>query len=125
MVSGVVQAMIYVSDLARAERFYVDLLGLRVGDRLEPTLSLVQDGILLTLHADPAYAARRSDYERETGVGLVFGTDEIEALVARLAAADVEIVEPVYEAGDAARFAAVRDPDGTVIEFAQYRSAEE
>lgn len=125
MVSGVAQAMIYVSDLARAERFYVDLLGLRVGDRLEPTLSLVQDGLLLTLHADPAYAARRSDYERETGIGLVFATDDIEADVARLATAGVEIVEPVYEAGDAARFAAVRDPDGTIIELGQYPSPEE
>lgn len=125
MVSGVVQAMIYVSDLARAERFYVDLLGLKVGDRLEPTLSLVQDGVLLTLHADPAYAARRAAYEGETGIGLVFGTDDIEALVARLDAAGVEVVEPVYQAGDEARFAAVRDPDGTVIELGQYRATDE
>lgn len=115
-----------VSDLARAERFYVEVLGLEVvahfGDQTLlrcGDLNLALFGVARPPLTDEQ---RRERIGRPLGKGhhaFVVGREDFAAARARLAAAKVESAAPIdWGDHDCVYFL---DPDGNLLEIVSYR----
>jgi lactoylglutathione lyase len=113
---------IYVNDLERSERFYVDVLGLEVVARIEtPDVREVIVGgnggsqLMLARRAAPDGAVVPS------GIWKVFvDTDDAAALYERAVAAGVKAVsEPALLDRFRVTIAFIEDPDGYLVELGQ------
>jgi len=125
---GIVQ--INVTDLGEARRFYVEKLGLRAGESLGPgqpfELELESDGPIVLVY--PVRRMVMRDYPNETGVTLVFYTDDIRSTVDDWRQKGVSFI-PIEWAKDECGiadtpfgpFIAFRDPFGNVHELLQPR----
>ena len=105
---------IWVSDLERSERFYVDMLGLEVTARVEtPDVREIILGPLLLACGDGT--------PNPAGVWKVYiEVDDPPALHQRLVDAGVEsVMAPTHLARFDITIAMVRDPDGYLLELAQ------
>lgn len=104
--------VIFVTDLARAKSFYVDLLGLPVVGQSEMLIEFFPGavttlGVSLALHEDA-----RSLVGRHTGITLK--VEHIVAVCETLKNGGVYFVEPL-EASPWGRMAVVQDFDGNMI----------
>ncbi len=106
---GLFMVEVRVADLARAARWYVDVLGLRPAlDDPGGRFVLLEAGSgRVALKEGPASADRGA-------VRLIFQVADIEAERARLAGQGVEVGE-VTESAEGYREARLADPDGTPI----------
>ena len=116
-----------VHDLELAERFYVEVLGGRVGRRRESWIDILIWGQQLTLQLRPdEVLAAEAQGVRHFGVILEWS--EWERVVARLQAAGVEWLVPpqVRRAGepDEQGKLYLADPSGNVLEIKTYRDLE-
>lgn len=104
-----------VPDLARAERFYVDALGLRVGRRFEGVVELVGAGppVYLLENADGTNTAGATrDYRRHwTPVHLDVVVDDLDAALERAVAAGATL-EGTPRDAVWGRIAVLADPFG-------------
>ena len=107
---------VHVTDLTAARRFYVDQLGLQVLQEVPPIalLAVKAGGIRLSIFGD------RANSSPPGPVHIVLGTTELEKQIAALQARGVVFESPVIEAPGFCRFVQARDPDGNLIEIAQY-----
>lgn len=97
---------VHVGDLARSRAFYVDLLGLEV--------LLEHPGYLRVGGGDGFHLGleeRSADLVGAAGIELVVRVDDVDATVAALRAAGVEVGDPADQEWGA-RHAWLRDPDG-------------
>jgi catechol 2,3-dioxygenase-like lactoylglutathione lyase family enzyme len=104
-----------VTDLDAARRFYVDQLGLEVLQHA-PAIQL------LALRAGPVRLSIFGGLAKPAAAGachLVFGVADLDAAIAALRAAGIEAAD-AQEAPGFLRFSAIRDPNGTLIELAEY-----
>jgi catechol 2,3-dioxygenase-like lactoylglutathione lyase family enzyme len=111
---------VHVTAIERAREFYVDALGLPVLDDM-PELNL------LAVRAGPVrisifggYSPRDDTDSDKPGTHLIFRTDNLEQTIERLRERGVDFSGSIVEAGDFMRDIATTDPDGNVIEFAEY-----
>ncbi|HEY2523648.1 MAG TPA: VOC family protein [Candidatus Binataceae bacterium] len=117
---------IEVGDLARAERFYVDVLGLGVVTRLGDQVLLDCGGQNLALfrvaRAPIAAAERKARIAHPLGRGhhaFRVGRADFAAAKERLGEAGVESAEPIdWGDHDCLYFL---DPDGNLLEIVSYR----
>ncbi|MCD6043092.1 MAG: Glyoxalase/bleomycin resistance protein/dioxygenase [Burkholderiales bacterium] len=117
-----------VGDLARAERFYCEALGLSVARRFDGALELVGSDAPICLLEKPAgttpapqpSAAR--DYRRHwTPVHLDFVVEDLEAALARARQAGASLEKDIA-AADWGRIALLADPFGNgfcLVEFSE------
>lgn len=121
-------AAIICSDYARSKRFYTEVLGLRVvaetyraaRDSWKLDLAL-PDGAQIELFSFPGAPPRPSWPEAQGLRHLAFVVDNLDADVAALTAAGVE-VEPVrVDELTGARFTFFADPDGLPLELVEPR----
>jgi len=116
------ETVLYVDDLAAAERFYHGVLGLEVISRLDLVIAFrCERGVLLLFDPDLSAAAGRELPSHGTaGAGhLAFAAtdEELEDWKLRLAAADVPLEqEVIWEQGGRSIY--FRDPAGNSVEFA-------
>lgn len=120
---GIVQ--INVTDLGRAWSFYVDVLGMRGAWNIGPGRPFELDlgsGPTVLVYAVREMVQRR--YPDDTGVTLVFFTDDIKTMVATWRARGVAFVPIAWaDSPDGiaptpfGRFIAFRDPFGNVHEL--------
>jgi catechol 2,3-dioxygenase-like lactoylglutathione lyase family enzyme len=117
---------IEVTDLARAERFYTEVLGLTVGARLGDQILLDCGGQNLALfevrRAPLSPDERRARIAHPLGRGHhAFRVSHADFLAAprRLAAAGVETAEPIDWGGHDCLY--FLDPDGNLLEIVTYR----
>lgn len=101
--------VIFVTDLEKAKKFYVDLLQLPVAGQSEMLMEFYPGaattlGIALALHDDA-----RKLVGRHTGITLK--VEQIEALCDSLKSGGVKFVEPL-ESSPWGKMAVVADPDG-------------
>jgi lactoylglutathione lyase len=101
--------VVFVSDLAKAKRFYAELLGLPVAGQSEMTMEFFPGapstlGVSLALHEDA-----RKLVGRHTGITL--RVEGIEALCEALRGGGVTFVEPL-ESSPWGKMAVVADFDG-------------
>lgn len=127
--SRVHHSALIVSDYARAKAFYVDLLGLKIlaenhrADRDSWKLDLgLPDGSQLELFSFPNPPARASRPEACGLRHLAFEVADIDAEVAELKAADVDVEPLRVDEFTGARFTFFADPDGLPLEL--YESAD-
>ncbi len=109
---GISHILLQVSDLAKAEAFYVGTLGMEVKERSSlgdgRPLVVLRQGLGLTVGTLPAGAARDFDH-------LAFKTTDVDALAWRLRAAGVTVVDGPKATGYG-RSVYFLDPDGRKIE---------
>ena len=125
---AILEAAVYVSDLAAAELFYGDLLGLprlmrvpgrHVFYRVGATILLVFDPDGTAVPAsDPAIPVPPHGARGEGHVCFAATDAEITAIRARLEAAGVA-AEADFRWPNGARSLYVRDPSGNSVEFAE------
>ena len=115
-------------DLDRTIAFYCDLLGLRLalrkGTDRGDVIFLDTGAGMLEIACPVADITRSRDVPpHEAGMRhITFAVDDVDAMIARLAAAGVEPFEgprPAYFTEMLKRVAFVRDPDGIIIEFVE------
>lgn len=114
--TGVEVVAIYVTELERAKQFYVEQLGMTVGEAMPP-------GLLLKVGADTIYleggrAPRDAEPCKQVEVSVCLGVPSVKAAAESLAAAGVSLVSPYREFGPEFSMFRISDPDGNVIEFA-------
>ena len=117
------EAALYARDLAAAERFYHDVLGLEIISRMENRGTSFRCGATVLLVFDPA-RTRIPDAgvpthgaQGEGHIAFVIDDAEIDPWRARLAAAGVA-VESEVEWPSGGRSVYFRDPAGNVVELA-------
>lgn len=102
------RAMVYVSDVAQARRFYADLLGFRVIEEAESFLRLRSPGSTTTLAL----------HKREPGVSgmrLYFEVPNLDNFCAQLSKKGVKFDKMPEDMPWGWRHAYLRDPDGHEI----------
>jgi catechol 2,3-dioxygenase-like lactoylglutathione lyase family enzyme len=107
---------VHVTDLAAARHFYVEQLGMAVLQQA-PAIALLAvkaGGIRVSIFGDRAAA------DQAGPTHLVLGTIDLDREIGRLQARGVVFEEPVIEAPGFCRFIQTRDPDGNLVEIAQY-----
>lgn len=111
---------VHVTSLDAAREFYVDKLGLPVLDDL-PELSL------LAVRAGPVRISIFGGFDplaegdtAKAGTHLIFRTHDLERTIEKLRGRGIEFTGEIVEAGGFIRDIATIDPDGNVVEFAQY-----
>lgn len=124
--SGLVN--VFTRDIERALAFYQGTLGLPESFRT-PTegvpdhVEMRAGGFVLAVSTAEA-AQRVHGLDVETGrpcMSLVFWVDDVDATFGVLAAAGAPVVSAPHDAGNDNRSAAVRDPDGTLVEIVAKR----
>jgi predicted enzyme related to lactoylglutathione lyase len=116
MISGG-NTTLMVADFDRAVRFYTETLGLKLKNRFGNEWAEVETpGLTIGLH--PAREGTPSGGASHISIGL--GVDDLDAAVSELRQRGLEF-QPVRDAGDAGRFAAFSDPDGTALYLHQDR----
>lgn len=101
--------VVFVTDLARAKQFYVDLLGLPVAGQSEMMMEFFPGapttlGLALALHEDARKLVGRH-------TGLTLKVEKIEEVCEKLQAANASFIEPL-ESSPWGKMAVIADPDG-------------
>lgn len=111
---------VHVTSIDKVRDFYVNKLGLPVIDDM-PELKL------LALKAGPVrisifggYEPKTDGHEHRCGCHMIFRTENLDQTIKELSARGVEFTGQVVEAGGFIRDIATVDPDGNVIEIAEY-----
>lgn len=111
---------IHVSSMEMARAFYIDQLGLEL---LEETpainlMSLKAGAVRISIFG--GYEAIANPIEQKAGTHIIFRTDNIELTYAELKSRGVEFKGEIFEAPGFLMGATTFDPDGNMIEIAQY-----
>ena len=117
MITGMKNIVVFVTDLARAKRFYVELLNLPLAQESMAMMELLPPGggaalgVALALTDDA-----RALVGRHTGITLT--AQGIEQFCRDLSAAGVAFAEPL-EVSPWGKMAVVKDPDGNQLAFVE------
>ncbi len=107
------------SDLARAERFYTELLGATVTNRRETPdrrVWLRIAGIGFEVLEVPPWAPLDEAQQRSRAtIGFLIAPDQVDPMVAKLRATGVPVHGPVLKAAGTAIGVYFSDPDGTPL----------
>lgn len=110
---------VHVSSVEKAKAFYVGQLGLEILDEM-PELNL------LALKAGNVRISIFGGYEpnlnaeKKIGTHLIFCTSNLDETIEKLKAKGVTFKGEVFEAPGFIRDIATADPDGNIVEFAEY-----
>lgn len=112
-----------VRDLEASRAFYAEVLGCEIGRVRDDWIDVWFHGLQLTLHEDPGQVVAPGD-RAVRHFGVTLPADELAALLARVAAHDVEWVRPVQTDGAGTpreqTKAMIADPSGNAIELKCY-----
>ena len=116
---GMRHVALYVRDLAACERFYVDLLGMQVEWRPDPSnLYMTSGSDNLALHQAEAGAERQETQQRLDHIGFFLRTaEEVDLWFEYLRDGGVPMRNAPRTHRDGARSFYCYDPDGTCIQF--------
>lgn len=104
--------VVFVTDMARAKQFYVDLLGLPIAGQSEMLIEFFPGasttlGLSLALHEEARKLVGRH-------TGLTLKVEKIEELCEKLNTAHAHFIEPL-ESSPWGKMAVVADPDGNQL----------
>jgi lactoylglutathione lyase len=113
-IRGIYEVAIKVKELARAEKFYMETLGLEVGIR-----DSKRNWLFLRAGGDAGMVVLQEDKGEWPLQHFAFTVDEadIERAAQALSASGVEIEGPVYHSWIPAKSVYFRDPDGNDLEL--------
>ncbi len=115
LVADIHHVSLNVSDTERALTFYRDILGMAVLPR--PDFSF--GGAWLDAGNGSQIHLIEGDVPPNLGQHVAFRVDDVEAVIARLRQAGVEVSEAKNVGDTTIRQAFGRDPDGNLLEFSQ------
>jgi glyoxylase I family protein len=115
LVADIHHVSLNVSDTGRALAFYRDVLGMQ----LLPRPELPFGGAWLDAGNGKQVHLIEADVPPDLGQHVAFLVDDVEAVIARLRDAGVEVSEAKHVGGTSIRQAFGRDPDGNMLEFTQ------
>lgn len=121
MITGVQDVYYYVSDMARAVRFYRDVLKLTVAHQDKHWTSFDVGGVRVGLHWTGGAAVPKIPKRRDgalAGGTLTLRVADIQATVDALRAAGVKFLAEI-NAEDWGSIVAFEDPDGNVLKLMQ------
>jgi catechol 2,3-dioxygenase-like lactoylglutathione lyase family enzyme len=111
---------VHVTSVEKVRDFYVDKLGLQVLDDMpELNLLAVRAG-QIRVSIFGGYEPKSDEDKRKCGSHLIFRTDNLERTIEVLSYRGVTFNNEIVEAGGFIRDIATTDPDGNVVEFAEY-----
>jgi len=111
---------IHVSSIPEAREFYIDKLGLKLLDET-PELDLIAvraGGVRISLFG--GYERNQTPNSNHVGTHIILRTDDLEQTIEELEARGVAFRGEVVEAGGFIKDIETMDPDGNVIEIAEY-----
>ena len=108
-----------VSDLDASERFYVDVLGARIGRRRADWIDVLLWGHQITLHHRPAEVVRE---QGKRHFGVVLPWPDFEAFVRESGVGPAKVSHEGTPREQGKLY--LEDPDGYVIEIKSYRDVE-
>jgi len=111
-------ATIYVCDLDRAVRFYVDTLGMTLVFRAGPHIAQLRAGDMTIMLHPSGPKSPKPGTNGSITIGLKSSAEPLEALVTRLSAAGVRFPKPILDDRQV-RLAFFLDPDGNELYFAE------
>lgn len=120
MIVGVQDVHYYVADMRRAIAFYRDVLGMQVLDTNECWTSLECFGARIGLHCSstrPALPLAADEHGHRHGATLTLRSTDLDADVEYLTRCGVGVIGRSDHPWG--RLAAIRDPDGNVLELMQ------
>lgn len=115
--------VIFVKDIAVSCRFYEDLLGQKVMMDFGPCVSFV--GGFALWHVEHAYQMIFNTSVDDTSplgrknLEFCFETDDLDAVLAKVTAAQVKLVCPPHEQPWGQRVFHIYDPDGHIVEIGE------
>lgn len=122
-----ISSVLFVKDIQAARHFYEDLLQQKVENDFGLSIGYVGGfSIWQGEHAYQSIFAASADGALPFGrqnAELCFETEDVEALCAALAQANVAFVHPVHEQGWGQRVFRVYDPDGHILEIGEPMTA--
>lgn len=110
---------IQTTNLKKAKDFYVNMLGLEVIEE-NPKINL------LAVKAGPVRISIFAGFEKldrsenQTGIQLIFKTADIEQLIKKLTSKGMIFNTKISEAPGFCKYIVTKDPDGNIVEFAEY-----
>jgi predicted enzyme related to lactoylglutathione lyase len=112
---------IHVSSLEKAKDFYVTKLGLEILEEI-PSLNLlaVKAGAV-RISIFGGYEPNPNPFEKKAGTHIILRTENIETTKEELTKRGVVFKGEIFEAPGFIRDIATTDPDGNVIEIAEYQ----
>jgi predicted enzyme related to lactoylglutathione lyase len=111
---------IHVSSVERAKEFYVTKLGLEILEEI-PSLNLLAlkaGGVRISIFG--GFEPNLNPFEKKAGTHLILRTDNIENTKDELTKRGVVFRGEIFEAPGFIRDISTTDPDGNVIEIAEY-----
>jgi glyoxylase I family protein len=111
---------IHVSSLEKAKEFYINKLGLEVIEET-PALDLCSvkaGGVRISIFG--GYEPNTNPFEKKAGTHIIFRTESIEQAMEELKNRGVTFNGELFEAPGFIRGITMTDPDGNVIEVAEY-----
>lgn len=115
LVTGLAVLAVYVTDLERARRFYVDVLGFQQAGGMSPGILLQAGDVTLYLEGgrEPSPAPGTTG----TTTSACFYTGSVREAWARIQELGLPVVEPYTEHAPTFAMFRIADPDGNVIEL--------
>jgi catechol 2,3-dioxygenase-like lactoylglutathione lyase family enzyme len=111
---------VHVSDIEKAREFYVRQLGLEVLKEI-PTLHLLAlkaGGVRISIFG--GYEPNEAPFAKKASTHIIFRTDDLDATIHELESRGVVFIGQVFEAPGFIRDISTLDPDGNVVEIAEY-----
>jgi glyoxylase I family protein len=111
---------IHVSSLENAKDFYINKLGLEVLEE-NTSLNLIAlkaGGVRVSIFG--GYEPDKNPFERKVSTHIIFRTDDLEKTIEELTKRGVVFKGEIFEAPGFIRDIITADPDGNIIEIAQY-----
>src|SRR6478736_2970154 len=110
---------VHVSSVEKARLFYVDQLGLEILDEMQELnlLALKAGNVRISIFGgfEP-----NLNQEKKTGTHLIFRTNNLDETIEKLKTKGVTFKGEVFEAPGFICGIATSDPDGNIVEFAEY-----
>lgn len=109
-----------VTSIEKVRGFYIDVLEFEVLDDMPELdlLALKAGDVRLSIFG--GYEKASGDVRRSCGAHLILRTDDLEGTIATLKEKGVQFPYEIVEAGDFMRDIEIADPEGNIIEIAEY-----
>jgi len=114
MIKTVWSITLYVSDLKKAARFYEEILGLEKKYEFSSYVGFECGGVEIGLMPNPKRKA-----QHDASATVEFLVNNVDEVYRKLKAKGVEFISELHEETWGGKQAALKDPDGNVLEVTQ------
>jgi catechol 2,3-dioxygenase-like lactoylglutathione lyase family enzyme len=111
---------VHVTSIEQAREFYVNKLGLEILDDLPEINLLAVKAGQVRISIFGGFNPKDENDWKKCGAHLIFRTENLEQVIEELKGRGVVFTGEIAEAGGFIRDISTSDPDGNLVEFAEY-----